>query len=208
MLLPKVSVIIPFVKDRGWLKEAEQSVYNQIYQGEIELIISQSKGNVAKNINDGIEIATGEYIKYLSDDDRLTANSLEDSVKGIKGFDFIHGNAINFWDGGRTEIYRPPVQFPTLERLAQSCIIHGGSLMYRKDVFDRFGMFDETLDCAEEYDLNMRLLSKGCKLGYVDKSLYFYRRHDEQKSLGKKVDQVARIKRIEAIQNRYASKNP
>lgn len=205
MLLPKVTIIIPFKKDRGWLKEAEQSVYNQIYEGKIEMIISQSKGNVSRNINAGIEIATGDYIKYLCDDDRLTANSIEDSINGIKGFDFIHGNAINFFEGGRVDVYKPPIRIPTLEQLRDRSMIHGGTLMYRKDVFERFGLFDETLDCAEEYDMNMRILSKGGKLGYVDKSLYFYRRHDAQKSLGKGIDQVGRLKRIQAIKDRYGN---
>lgn len=76
--------------------------------------------------------------------------------------------------------------------------------MYRSTVFEKVGFFDETLDCAEEYDFNMKCLSKGLKLGYVNSLLYMYRRHDEQKSLGVAVDQNIRALKIQAIQKRYA----
>ena len=202
MLHPKVSIIIPFHHDRGWLQDAIDSVHQQSYQGEIELILSESTESVGYNLNRGIEIASGEFVKYLCDDDMLTFNSIHDSVKAMKGFDFIHGNAIN--KHTLHEIFqRPRIAKPTLKDMLSSNVIHGGTLMYRKDLFDKVGLFDEKLDCAEEYDFNMRCLSKGMKLGYCNATLYIYRRHDEQKSLGKKVNQIERAKRIEAIQNRF-----
>jgi GT2 family glycosyltransferase len=75
--------------------------------------------------------------------------------------------------------------------------------MYRRDVFERFGYFDETLWTGEEYDFNMMLLSKGATLGYCKAALYVYRRHDEQKSLGKKANQRLRKQAIKEIRNRY-----
>ena len=202
MLFPKVSIIIPFHHDRGWLQDAIDSVHEQSYLGEIELILSESTERVGYNLNRGIEIATGEYIKYLCDDDTLTRNSIHDSVKAMKGFDFIHGNAINKY--ALHEVFqRPRLSKPTLKDMIHLNVIHGGTLMYRKDLFDKVGLFDEELTCAEEYDFNMRCLQKGMKLGYCNATLYIYRRHDEQKSLGKAVDQVVRAKKIEAIQNRF-----
>jgi len=202
MKYPKVSIIIPFHHDRGWLDQAVQSVHNQTYEGEIELILSESKNSVGYNINRGVEIATGEYIKYLCDDDKLTLNSIEDSVKAIQGFDFIHGNAINKWATSE-QFQAPRKSKPTLNDMIENNVIHGGTLMYRKDVFDRVGLFDESLDCAEEYDFNMRCLSKGMKLGYCNSTLYIYKRHDEQKSLGKAVNQIERAKKINAIKDRF-----
>lgn len=203
MLLPKVTVIIPYSKDRGWLELAIQSVYAQSYPGKIELILSESDGNVAYNLNQGIKAATGEFIKYLCDDDKLTPNSIEDSVKGIGQADFIHGRAINFRADGWQERYTPAVAVPTLARMLQNNVIHGGTLMYRRDVFDRFGLFDETLDCAEEYEFNLRIMSAGASIKYVNSDLYLYRRHDDQKSLGKGIDQHKRKVKIDNIKNRY-----
>lgn len=202
MKLPKVSVIIPYNIDRGYLQQAIQSVKNQTYKGEIELIESQSDNCVSYNINQGVKIATGEFIKYLCEDDMLTSNSIEDSVKAIKGYDFIHGNAINLFPTHEI-VYKPKWTAPTIQEMLIGNYVHGGTLMYRKDVFDRIGGFDETLVCAEEYDFNMRAMSKGLTMGYCPHSLYIYRRHEDQKSLGKNVDQVARALKIQAIKDRF-----
>lgn len=202
MSLPKVTIIIPFKEDRGYLEQAIESVKFQTYKGEIELIQSQSNNGVSYNINRGIEKATGEYIKYLCDDDYLTPNSIQDSVLSIGGADFIHGKAYNRHPG-RTELQIPKIVQPTFAQMLNNNVIHGGTLMYRKDVFDRIGLFDETLDCAEEYEFNLRCLANGMRLRYVNAILYNYRRHDQQKSLGKGIDQNVRQQKIMAIKDKF-----
>lgn len=202
-MLPSVSIIIPYKEDRGYLEQALDSIHAQTYRGEIEVILSQSDNGVSYNLNNGIKRATGDYIKYLCDDDELTPNSILDSVNAIQGYDFLHGNAVNFFEDGREETYIPPVKDPNLARMILGNVIHGGSLMYRADVFADYGLFDETLTTGEEYDFNMMLLSKGAKLGYCDKPLYRYRRHDQQKSLGVKANQAHRRTIIEQIRRRY-----
>ena len=116
-MLPKVTIIIPYNKDRGWLNEAIESVNNQTYRGEIELILSQSDNGVSYNLNEGIRQATGDYIKYLCDDDRLTPNSILDSINSIQGFDFLHGRAVSFFEDGRRDIFTPPAKHPNVNRM-------------------------------------------------------------------------------------------
>ena len=181
----KVSIIIPYQKDRGYLQEAINSVHRQTYQ-DIELILSQSDRGVSYNLNRGIKKSTGDFIKYLCDDDMLTPNSITDSVNAMKGCDFIHGNAYNLFPNGNK--------------------IHGGTLMYRRDVFERFGYFNESLWTGEEYEFNLRLLSQGASLGVSNRFLYYYRRHEQQKSLGNKEIEyrLRRAEEIERIKNMYA----
>lgn len=202
-MLPKVSIIIPYKVDRGYLQVAINSIKKQTYKGEIELILSQSGNGVSFNLNRGIEKATGDYVKYLCDDDWLTTDSIEKSVKAMEGVDFIHGWAFNEFPTHR-QIQRPRIPNPKLEDMLRSNVIHGGTLMYRRDVFDRVGLFDESLDCAEEYEFNLRCLKHGLKLGYCEHYLYHYRRHEKQKSLGKDVNQEIRKRKIRAIQKRYS----
>ena len=78
--------------------------------------------------------------------------------------------------------------------------------MYRKSVFERIGMFDESLDCAEELEMNLRCLQAGMSIGYVDKFLYYYRRHEQQKSLGKGVNQMVRSFKINQINERFRTR--
>lgn len=176
----KVTVIIPYNKDRGWLKDAIQSVPDGV-----QLILSQGQGNWPQNFNKALHQAEGAYIKYLHEDDMLTPNCIEDSVNAIEeqGVDFIHGEAVEIFmdDGGTTQRYRPKVQIPTLQDLLVKNVIHSATLMYKKEVFEKVGGFDETLNTAEEYEFNLRSLQAGLKIGYCPTPLAFYRRHSQQK---------------------------
>jgi glycosyltransferase involved in cell wall biosynthesis len=202
--MKKVSVIIPYNVDRGYLNQAVESVKRQTYKGDIELILSQSDNGVSYNINRGIERATGDFIKFFAEDDLLTPNCIEDSVNAIKDFDFIHGKAFNFHEQkpSRNNTHTPRVKIPKLNDMLINNVIHGGTLFYRREMF---GQFDESLWTGEEYDFNMMLLSQGAKIGYVDKVVFNYRLHDLQKSIGKHTLEykAKRKEAIKSIKNRY-----
>ena len=209
-----VSVIIGYNHDRGWLNEAVESVKNaQIYDKkliEVELIVVHGKNNnIAENLNIGIQAAKGQYIKYLSEDDVLTPNCIEDSLNAFTDdIDFIHGNSINFRQNGKMELYKPRHTVFDLKSFLQvlqtkTNFIHGGTLMFKKSFFEKVGLFDTSLKCAEEHELVLRGLSMGMKIGYCNKTLYKYRRHDKQKSLGKGVDQAERMRIVKEIHTKF-----
>jgi len=207
---PLVSIIIAYNVDRGFLKEAIESVEKQTYKN-IELILSHSNNRVGYNLNKAFRIASGTYIKYLDEDDTLPIDSIENSVNTmLKGdFDFIHGNVIEFNVNGIIGTYVPRKLYPTLEDLIKDNVIEGGTLMYHKRVFKNYGLYDEILWSAEEYDFNLKLLNRGAKLGYCDKVLSNYRRHHKQKSLGTRdieYQKKREIVRQEIIQ-KYSNKN-
>ncbi len=199
-----VSIIIPCNEDRGFLAETIKAAEMQTYS-DIQIIICKLNCSTSKNINQGIKKSKGEYIKLCADDDLLTPNCIEDSVKSIQGFDFIHGNAINFWSNGLEQPYIPTIKNPTLQEMITLNVIHGGTVLYRRDCFDRFGYLNEDLWCAEEYEFNLRLLSKGCILNYCDSFMQRYRRHKTQKSLGNTGSdyQAKRQIEINKIKNRF-----
>ena len=212
---PKVSILLFFKEDRGWLDKARDSVYNQDYNGEIQLIQSDkvnhnhSKMNASQNLNALLPFVKGKYVKYLCEDDELTPISIRESVQAMESqvCDVLHGNSINRFvrdDGSHYDkLYQPARTVPTIETIKRGNYIHGGTLMYRSDLFKEGFKFDESLDCAEEMDLNLNLMKNGKIFGYVNKYLYIYRRHEKQKSLGKNVDQAKRAKKIQAIYDRY-----
>ena len=199
-----VSIVIPYREDRGWLDTAIDSVVQQTYSN-IEIILSQGECGVSENINNGIKRSRGSLIKYLCEDDWLPPNSIELSVKGLKDVDFIHGNATNYFTKDKQQLQKPIHNNPTLSQMLDNNVIHGGSLMYNRRVFEKVGLFDENLWTGEEYEFNLRCLYNGLKLGYVDENLYFYRRHEAQKSLGVKANQQARKQVINSIKERYNS---
>jgi len=86
------TVIIPYIKDRGFLEKAIESVHEQTV--ECGLILSQSDNSVGYNLNRAIEKCTTEFWVYLCDDDILPVDSVEIRMKAMKDNDFIHGNGI------------------------------------------------------------------------------------------------------------------
>ena len=177
----KVTVIIPYNRDRGFLQDAINSVPK-----DVQLLLSKGDGYWTQNFNKALKDATGDFIKYLHEDDLLTPNCIEDSVNAIEtqGVDFIHGNAIEFYmDRKRKRHFRPYIKIPTVEDLLNKNKIHSATLMYRREVFDKLGGFDERIGrgVSEEYEFNLRCLKAGMKIGYCDSILARYRRHPNQK---------------------------
>ena len=181
----KVSVIIPYKEDRGWLDQAIKSVENQDYKN-IELVLSQGDGSVGQNFNKGLIKAKGKYIKILAEDDILPRDCVSNCLKGFKkGIDFIHGNAMEFTDIiSKGNVYKPLKTNPSLEQLLTTNYFHGGAMMYTREIFKKIGNYNESLWTGEEYEFHLRALFFGCKVGYVDNNLYYYRRHINQKSIG------------------------
>lgn len=199
-----ISVIIPYNKNRGYLMQAIESVEAQTYK-DVEIILSQSEGTAGFNMNRGIEKARGEYVCFLCEDDLLTPNSLEDRLEAIKDCDFIHGRSMQFNESGNIKEWQLTDKETNLSKMLSVNGIMGGTVLYRKSLFDSF-KWDETLTTGEEYDVNLYLLSNGFKLGFCDSIVYNYRRHPTQKSLGNKSPeyQAARRRQIEMIKSRYA----
>lgn len=202
----KVSIIIPYKTDRGFLQDAINSIDNQTYKNT-ELILSCSDNNVGYNINRGVERSTGDFIKILCDDDLLTENSIQDLVNNIGDADFIHGNAINFFNSGDSDqLHIPRIERPTFsDILTKGNQIHGGTVMYRKSSIDKYGFFDEGLWTGEEFELHLRWLSSGATIEYTNSFVYRYRRWNQQKSLGirTKQYQTARKKEIDKFREKY-----
>ncbi len=196
----KVSVIIPSNSDErsanGYLLEAMQSVKKQSLEG-IQILVRKCDASTSRNINVALMQAEGEFVKIMGDDDTLPENCLRDLYDGIKGYDFLCANAQLFGDESMIYCSRPQ----SLKGLLNRNTLHGGTMLYRREMLLEVGGFDENLICAEEYDLHLNLLQKGYKLGYIPTVVYNYRVHKDQKNIG--MSRHRRYVELEAIRNRY-----
>jgi len=195
----KVTVIIPYKEDRGWLNEAINSVPK-----DVQLIVSQGEGNWPENFNKVLSQVKGEYVKFLHEDDMLFPDSIEKAVEGIEkqNVDFVHGNAIEIFMSGRQGKYVPSIKIPTIEDLKKKNVIHSVTLMYKKEIFDKIGGFDESLNTQEEYEFNLRCLKAGFKIGYCNSELGIYRRHAKQKV--RMVSKEEKVKEKQLVNEKYA----
>ncbi len=199
-----VTIIIPFVEDRGYLQEAIQSAESQTYKCEI--LLSQSENNVGYNLNKAIAQCSTEYWVYLCDDDILPKDSIEKRLQAMKEFDFIHSNGMTFRKS-LTRIIKPQITDIPFSRLLKKNHIFGGTCMYRTE-WSKV-QWDESLWTGEEYDYHLNLLLNGAKLGYLDEVTYHYRIHNEQKSSRKNANRfIRRIRAIQEIRRKYDNGQP
>lgn len=205
----KISIIIPYVHDRGYLAEAVESAERAIDFAKVkgEVILSQSENGVSYNLNRGIERAKGDLITYLCDDDLLPLEAIKHTVLGMRGHDFVHGNATTIYEDNfkfvepRIKRYTPKIKRPSLRQMLETNYIHGGTVTYRRAIVTG-EWFDEDLWCAEEYDFNLFLLADHKSIGYINADLYTYRHHATQKSKQMN-NQSERRLAVEQIRDRY-----
>ena len=203
----KVTVIIPYNVSRGYLEEAIESVRSQTYD-DVELIVEQGDCVWPISANKAIRKSSGDLIKILAEDDLLTPRSVEHAVEYFQAndVDFIHSDAINFRSDG-TEFEHVPAlhdypnsPIPTFEYMLdwRNNPIHAITVTYSRSCFDK-RMFNESLWTGEEWEFNTWLLKSGHKIGYLNKFTCRYRLHENQKSLGKNVDQISREDELDRI---------
>lgn len=177
----KVSVIIPYKDDRGYLDEAILSARVQdgfTFGVDYEIILSQSPARLGVNVNNGVQHATGRYIKILAEDDLLTPNSLVDLYeKAEEGYDLVCANAINMLSDGDQQ--QKSVLPRSVHELAMNNTIHGGTTLYRRSAMPEW---NDAMWTAEEYELHLRMAAMGYRFGYIDSVVYRYRVHEKQKS--------------------------
>jgi len=197
-----VSIIIPYNKDRGYLSKCLDSIWAQTYP-DIEVLECQGDVPVVKNINEGIRYAAGEFFKVVGEDDWLPEDSIENLVNGMKDHPWICANAYNVYSDNTTEEI-PPIEKLNLKDMCRLNVIHNGTTMYRTEIIKKIGGMDESLWTGEEYEMHLRLMSKGYMPGYVNKFVYFYRDHPGQKSRQyRRQDKQGRDAELKRIQSLY-----
>ncbi len=213
----KVSIIIPYNKDRGYLAEAIESAERQenfILNEDYEIIVQQGDWMLSKNFNDGFKKAKGKYIKILAEDDRLASGCLHYLYEKAKegDYDVVCADAMNFdLDGTNTMVYKSRIP-KSVHHLALENTLHGGTLLYKATALRAISAltdqpFNERMWTAEEYEVSLRLAEAGCRFAYTPEVVYYYRLHGEQKSgVYWQTDQETKLYRfeyIEKLQNQF-----
>ncbi|MBD2691964.1 glycosyltransferase family 2 protein [Anabaena catenula] len=210
-----VSVIIPVYNGEKYLAEAIENVKNQHYQ-PLEIIViddgstdktaeiaAELKDNIryiyqknsgpASARNRGIKIAKGDVIAFLDVDDIWSEDKLDvqanylasnTSIEIVQGL--IQQMKLSALTAGNQHIFEPlykPYHYINL-----------GSAIYRKSVFDKIGLFDETLKYAEDLDWFIRAWENGITKVALDQVSLFYRKHKDNMTDGKNLVQLGFVR--------------
>ena len=144
-------------------------------------------GNHARNI--GILASRGEYIAFLDDDDEWLPTKIEKQVEAMRdqSVGFVYCGMIrekNMDPTTRTVVPIVESRFKDGD-ISKEVLIHiittTSTIMIRKSILDKVGLFDEELKFWQEYELSIRVL-QNTKAKCIRDNLILYRIIDKDKN--------------------------
>lgn len=120
-----------------------------------------------------LQLATGEVVHPLSDDDRLAPGALELVDARLGAGLWLYGRTETVHDDG-SHVHYLGNPF-SLETLREGYNL-GGAVYWRRELTDRIGGFDPAYDHAADYDLYLRFALDSEPV-FVPEVLYLYTEH-------------------------------
>jgi glycosyltransferase involved in cell wall biosynthesis len=201
---PLVSVLVPVYNvDAEWLELCVQSVRKQVYENwelcivddcstkshirpmlekyasedsRIKVKFRETNGHISRASNDALEMAAGEFIALLDNDDELSPNALYENVKLLNQYpdtDIIYSDEDKITiKGERHSPFFKPDWSPDL-LLSQMYTCH--LTVYRKSLVEQAGGFRVGFEGSQDYDLMLRVSELTNRIRHIPKILYHWR---------------------------------
>ena len=170
-------------------------------------LIQQQNNGVSAARNKGIEHAKGDWIGLLDSDDEWTEKKLENQADRLiktPEYDFCHTNEIWIRNGVRVNQRKKHKKYGgyIFGKCLDICRISPSSVLFRKNILDHVGWFDNQLPVCEDYDLWLRITSE-YRILFIDEPLIIkYGGHDDQLSHSVESIEFFRIKSLENLLDR------
>ena len=172
-----ISIITVAYNNKNGLKETIKSVINQTYRNfefviidggsndgskellesyssQIDFWVSEPDKGIYNAMNKGIRKASGEYLIFMNSGDRFSANDiLEKIIPHFNNEDIVYGNAYYELENRKKYEYKIPSKI-TIGSLLKEPICHQ-SAFFRKELFEKYGMYDENNKIASDWTFMM-----------------------------------------------------
>ena len=200
--MPKISVLMPAYNSENYIREAIDSILNQTY-GDFEFVIvddcstdgtweiikeyakkdkrikplrNKKNSGVTVSLNNGLKKCSGEIIARMDSDDISTADRFEKQIKLMDKYDVVGANIIFIDENGKRFGKRKYSNDISGVIRLESPLAHP-TVMFRKELVDKYGGYDEGYSNSQDYDLWLRFYSKNARIKNIDKYLLKYRIH-------------------------------
>lgn len=201
---PLISFIIPVYNvSRELLSECLDSILNQSYQNfeicladdcssneetlevlreyekkydQVKVVYRKENGHISEASNSALEIASGDFIGLVDNDDVLDKDALYYVVKELnadKTLDMIYSDEDKLDFEGRRCFPHFKSDFALDTLLSSNYICHFTVL--RKKIVDKIGGFRSEYNGAQDYDLFLRVIDETRKICHIPKILYHWR---------------------------------
>ncbi len=194
----KVSIVLPCYNGADFLSQSIDSVLAQTYRDwELILVNDCSKDNsleimrqyaekderiivvdnevnkkLPATLNVGFARASGQYLTWTSHDNKMGKSMLEEFVAYLDehaDVGLVTANYAAFDNTGKI-LYEVSMEDPEGRLPHHNTICY--AFMYRREVMETIGGYDENLFLIEDYDYWIRIWQK-FKIGKIDKVLYY-----------------------------------
>jgi len=146
----------------GASKDNTISKIKETFIGDLKIISEKDKG-IYDALNKGIAIATGDVIGFVHSDDFLASTELLSKIAAIfqeEKADGVYGDlqyvnkedtskVIRYW---KSEAFKP-------ELLKKGWMPAHPTLFLKKEVYEKYGLFNLKYNIAADYDLMLRIFS-------------------------------------------------
>lgn len=197
-----VSVVIPTLGD-PLLTDALDSIATQSYETIEIVVVDGSEGGITEALreqidvydrqepaglsvarNRGIDLASGEYVAFLDEDDLFTSESIATRVRALEeGFDIAYGGWVEvgpaFAFGDAATLKRRHTTLPIRDQSRQHVDqfveqgLRPSAVMVRRECFETH-RFDPDRKIAEDFHLWVRLM-RDFRVCAVDIPVLYYR---------------------------------
>jgi glycosyltransferase involved in cell wall biosynthesis len=209
----KFSVLTPTLDRPEMLERAVWSVQRQTYS-DFEHIIHNvgepydwqmppapkvryfeaEKLGPAGDFQAALDLATGDIIVPLSDDDRLAPHALERAAVLIGDHEWLCARTVMVNEDGLPVALRGGRR-DDIERTKRGQYMLGGAIFWRKSLTDRVGGFKSEYDGAADFDLYLRFID-AAEPALSEEILYLYSDHamtDTRVNAARQADASQRI---------------
>jgi glycosyltransferase involved in cell wall biosynthesis len=203
MVANLITVVIPCYNQARFLDEAIGSVLHQTHAQQELIVVDdgstddtaevaakypevcllrQENRGLAAARNRGWAAAQGRYLVFLDADDRLRPQALERGLRCLREHPeaaFAYGRYLNISANGAplSPSMRPCVENEHYVHLLKANYIGmHAAVIYRREVFDAVGGFDERLKACEDFDFYLRA-TRRFPIGCHPEVIAEYRQH-------------------------------
>lgn len=140
--------------------------YIPLFDGRMQYISEKDNG-IYDAMNKGILRATGEVVGIINSDDWYEKNALEKVAEGFGDVeaDIVYGEMWLINQSGEREYHTWHSTFPP----------HPGTFV-RREVYEKYGMFDLKYRIASDRELLLRFMAEGVRFKRIDAILTNFRR--------------------------------
>jgi len=203
---PLISVLIPVYNVKAeYLKECIESVLSQSYENfelclvddastsedtitllksyennsKVKIKFRKKNGNISRATNDALEMAKGEFVALVDNDDLLNKDALYKVVEVLnknKKLDLIYSDEDKIESKGNRcyPHFKPDFSPDTLLSLNYICHL----VVARTKILKNIGGFAVGLEGAQDYDMLLRFTEKTKQIYHIPEVLYHWRMID------------------------------